>query len=783
MQPKVSIVMPVYNVERYVEQSIRSLMEQTLEDIEIIIVNDGSKDGSRDIVGRLAEEDPRIRIIDNVNSGYGVSINKGFAAATGEYLGILESDDFAEPDAYEKLYNAAKANDADMVKGCFNLYWTDPERFEYFDIFENTDISEDRPGRFDYSCAERVIKPLEYERIFYVKASIWSAIYRTAFLRENNITCRETPGASYQDSSFTFNVLSKAKRLFLLRDVIVNYRQDNSNSSVNSKDKAFVLFGEYEEIDRIIDEDGVEDPETLRKIAAYMKFDAYMWNYNRVHRKYHEELAHRMSEEFKADFERGSFDLGRFESGKWYVLNRIISDPDAFIREWDLGEKSVEDRIKQKAFNAATLLKKEGPVGYAGRLFKKFVIGRIKVNESETEVEEEEAVEIDDEVEVAADVVPQFRVPLYFNNYVSIVMPAYNAESYIEDTVRRILDQTFGNFELIIVDDGSTDSTPEILDRFAAEDKRVRVIHQENQGEGGARIAGFEACRGDWLVSVDADDLVEPQMLDHLVKRGYETDADVVIFRVETLDDQTGEKLPCDWAFRADSELGGVFAPEQMAPTLFNSFQNWVWNKMFRMSFLKAKGIRFQNVRRTADLLFTCSALASAERIALLDEVLYLYRINNPTSAFATSDSAPLDFYHAFCALKAFLEERGLYETYKRTFRNWASDGFRANLMVMRSLDGFNTLLGTFKEEGFSRLEIDQVQEGEWFEEDHYRFCRYMIEHEPDECLYYVLSRVKTENANLMTYSSEIRKAHSDPRVLAKELATRVVRKAKSVLR
>ncbi|MBQ6521845.1 MAG: glycosyltransferase, partial [Atopobiaceae bacterium] len=107
MQPKVSIVMPVYNVERYVEQSIRSLMEQTLEDIEIIIVNDGSKDGSRDIVGRLAEEDPRIRIIDNVNSGYGVSINRGFAAATGEYLGILESDDFAEPDAYEKLYTAA----------------------------------------------------------------------------------------------------------------------------------------------------------------------------------------------------------------------------------------------------------------------------------------------------------------------------------------------------------------------------------------------------------------------------------------------------------------------------------------------------------------------------------------------------------------------------------------------------------------------------------------------------------------------------------------------------
>lgn len=773
MNAKVSIIMPVYNVERYVEQSIRSLMEQTLEDIEIIIVNDGSKDGSRDIVGRLAEEDPRIRIIDNVNSGYGVSINKGFAAATGEYLGILESDDFAEPDAYEKLYTAAKANDADMVKGCFNLYWSNPERFKYFDIFENTDVPEESLTRYDYSFAERVINPLEYEHIFFVKASIWSAIYRADFIREHAITCRETPGASYQDASFTFNVLSKAERLYLIRDVIVNYRQDNEGSSVNSKDKAFVLFGEYEEIERIINEDGVKSPDQLRKIAALMKFDAYMWNYNRVHRKYHDELALRMSDEFKKGMERGDFDLARFESGKWYTLNLIASNPERFVREWDLGAKTRGERLQQIAFNATTLIKKEGPIGYAGRLAKILVIDRL--SNDRPAPRPDEGVEWEDR--------PPVTLPLCNNCLVSIVMPAYNAEKYIEETVRRILDQQFRLFELIIVDDGSTDSTPEILDRFAAEDKRVRIIHQENQGEGPARIAGFRACRGDWLVSVDADDLVEPQLLDHLVKRGYETDADVVIFRVETLDDQTGEKLPCDWAFRRDETAGDVFAPEQMAPTLFNSFQNWVWNKMFRMSFLKAKGIRFQNVRRTADLLFTCSALASAERIALLDEVLYRYRINNPTSAFATSDSAPLDFYHAFCALKDFLEERGLYETYKRTFRNWASDGFRANLMVMRSLDGFNTLLGTYKEEGFSRLEIDQVQEGEWFEEDHYRFCRYMIEHEPEECLYYVLSRVKAENANLMTYSSEIRKAHSDPRMLAKELATRVARKAKEIIR
>ena len=477
MQPKVSIVMPVYNVERYVEQSVRSLMTQTLEDIEIIIVNDGSKDGSRDIVGKLAEEDPRIKIIDNVNSGYGVSINKGFAAATGEYLGILESDDFAEPDAYEKLYAAAKQNDADMVKGCFNLYWSNPERFKYFDIFEFTDYPEDDPRRFDYSCAEKVIKPLDFDHIFYVKASIWSAIYRTEFIRANKITCRETPGASYQDASFTFNVLSKAKRLFLIRDVIVNYRQDNEGSSVNSKDKAFVLFGEYEEMDRIIREDGVENPDELRRVEALMKFDAYMWNYNRVRRTYHEELAQRMSEEFKAGLARGDFDLARFESGKWYTLNLVANNPERFVREWDLGEKSRQERLQQIAFNAATLVKKEGPVGYAARLAKILVFD--KLDKSKPAPRPDEGVEWEDR--------PPVTLPLCNNCLVSIVIPAYNAEKYLEESVQRILDQRFRLFELILVDDGSTDRTPEICDRFAEQDKRVRVIHKENGGEGSAR--------------------------------------------------------------------------------------------------------------------------------------------------------------------------------------------------------------------------------------------------------------------------------------------------------
>ena len=355
MQPKVSIVVPIYNVEKYVEQCVRSLMVQTLRDIEIVLVNDGSKDGSRDIIGKLAEEDPRIVIIDKENSGYGASINRGFAAAKGEYLGILESDDYCEPHAFEKLYNLAKGVGADMAKCAFNFYWSSPERFEYY-------------GIVDDEHAERPLAPLDYESMFYAKASIWSAIYRTEFIRENKITLRESPGASYQDTSFSFKVMCLARTVIYTQEALFNYRQDNENSSVNSKGKAFVLMDEYAEIERFLAEDGVENAETLTKIAVMMKYDAYIWNYNRVDPKFHNELAERMAQEFRRDKERGALDIMRFSSEKWYPVNLIMKDPMRFVRLWDTHQESPLHLIGRKAFNFWAIARHDGVGTYIRNL-------------------------------------------------------------------------------------------------------------------------------------------------------------------------------------------------------------------------------------------------------------------------------------------------------------------------------------------------------------------------------------------------------------------------------
>lgn len=152
--PKVSLLVPICNVERYLRECLDSAVAQTLKDIEIICINDGSTDSSPDIIREYVERDPRVKMIDKANSGYGDSMNRGLEMARGEYVGILESDDFMFEDSLQKLVAKADAEHADVVKGDFYLYWSTPsERRELFGIIDEHMTGAayrpvDRPGIF-----------------------------------------------------------------------------------------------------------------------------------------------------------------------------------------------------------------------------------------------------------------------------------------------------------------------------------------------------------------------------------------------------------------------------------------------------------------------------------------------------------------------------------------------------------------------------------------------------------------------------------------------------------
>ena len=243
----------------------------------------------------------------------------------------------------------------------------------------------------------------------------------------------------------------------------------------------------------------------------------------------------------------------------------------------------------------------------------------------------------------------------------SIVIPCYNAEKYLAATLDSALAQTMGDFEVVCVNNNSTDATPQILANYAARDPRIKVLDQADPGEGPAREAGRAAAQGEWLYFLDADDLMLPDLLQKAIARGQNTGADLVVFKTFTYSDGIGETIPIQWSFQTDwlPSDDVAFDPHQHPQRILNSFQNWVHNKLFRRSFVDAHGLTFQHVHRTADLLFTCTALTEATRIALLPEPLHKYRILNANSAMATSDSFPLDFYDAFVALRERLETDG----------------------------------------------------------------------------------------------------------------------------
>ena len=283
-QPKVSILVPIYNVEKYLHQCVDSILAQTLTDIEIILLNDGSTDNCPQICDEYAKKDKRIKVVHKKNSGYGATMNLGLEQATGEYIGILESDDWAEPNMWEKLYNYAKKNDVDVVKSNFYYYWSKPtEKNELASVLPSEDIN-------------KVINPQKNQGIFWCAPSIWAAIYKNELIKKNKIKFLETPDASYQDTGFNFKIWASAEKVWLTNEAFLHYRQDNENSSINSKAKVFCVNDEFAEIEKFCKTNELIH---LLPLAQRLKYGSYIWNYKRLVYPLNFNFIMRMSKEFK----------------------------------------------------------------------------------------------------------------------------------------------------------------------------------------------------------------------------------------------------------------------------------------------------------------------------------------------------------------------------------------------------------------------------------------------------------------------------------------------------
>ena len=317
---KVSIILPIYNVSQYLRECLDSVTGQTLREIEILCVNDGSTDDSLDIIQEYAARDPRIVVVTGPNGGYGKAMNKGLDRATGEYIGIVEPDDYVVPEMFEELYATAKENDLDLVKADFWRFTRDEggEHLQY----ELLDKTEKRYGQ--------LLCPAQDPSCIRFTLNTWTGIYRRAFLEEHAIRHNETPGASFQDNGFFFQTFVYAQRAMIVNKAYYRNRRDNPNSSVKSKAKVYCMNIEYDHIRDLLMRDR-ELWERFQYMYWWKKYHNYWFTYNRIDDAYKEEYLDRMRQEYKRAMQLGQLDEAVFTEHEWRTIQKLVNRADGYV--------------------------------------------------------------------------------------------------------------------------------------------------------------------------------------------------------------------------------------------------------------------------------------------------------------------------------------------------------------------------------------------------------------------------------------------------------------------
>lgn len=219
---KVSIIVPVYNVEDYIEKCLNSLINQTLRDIQIIIVNDGSTDKSKDIIQKYLDDD-RILYLEKENGGLSDARNYGIPYATGDYIGFIDSDDFIEYDMYEKMYNKAIEENSDMVECDFYWEYTNKKKEDIGVLYDN-----------------------KKEALIKARVVAWNKIIKKEILNKTKIIFPK--GLRYEDIEFTYKIIPHLEKISFVKEPLVHYIQRNTSIANTQNERTGEIFNIFDNV-------------------------------------------------------------------------------------------------------------------------------------------------------------------------------------------------------------------------------------------------------------------------------------------------------------------------------------------------------------------------------------------------------------------------------------------------------------------------------------------------------------------------------------------------------
>ena len=597
--------MPVYNVEEYLEECLDSVVNQTLKDIEIICVNDGSTDNSLDILKGYAQKDNRIIILDEINEGAGISRKKGLNISKGEYVAFVDADDILNLRYLELAYKNGITNDSELVFFKVKLFDTN---VNWEGIHEKFDLSQFFPKNKDFTNFTfnwRDVKPIVFNKF----TNIWNCLFKGDFLRKNDFYFPKK--LSFNDVPLHVQSIIYANRISFVPEVLYDYRMFNKNSitiNTHTNNNVFDFF----------------------KIISFLKIFL---------------IKNKLDDELKLEFIHFILDHGT------YHLNRIDN--------YDIKECFFE-KLKSELLNYNITVNEIDT-------FPKNIINNYYsiINSS-----------LCSEFKIRQEIYSNQK-PQYNSNdiKVSVVVPVYNVEEYLEECLDSVVNQTLKDIEIICVNDGSTDNSLDILKKYAQNDNRIKIINQKNRGLGATRKVGLDNASGEYITFIDSDDFYELNALELLYNNALSNNTEVVLFKLIDFYEEKDIKYFSYPRYNIDKHYNEDFSNFSFdyhylnEDLFFNSFSACL--KLYNRNFLNKYDFSFLEHTRYEDIPLHIEVLLRA-KLSFCPYYLYNYRRDNALSIMNNSeDEKTKDIFKVIDIVENFLVKEGYYEEFKNDFEKF----------------------------------------------------------------------------------------------------------------
>lgn len=568
--PKISIIIPVYNTEKYILECLDSILNQTFRDIEIICIDDCSSDTSFNILKEYEKRDCRIIVGQNAkNLGPGLTRNKGLKLARGEYVIFFDSDDWMREDACEILYSKLKDNDLDILICNYNLYDNIGKRYSpSFNFPKDKNIYN---KVIDYNASQEL----------FLNWCVNSKVFKREFLLHNNLLFNEL--RNFEDPMHYLETLIRASRIMVIDDILSTYRVYRRNSLTFEYVKhphkmAESLLNFYKWVER---------NEELNKISLLKNYLLREYVSNNI-------IYYRQKNMF--------WNKKLYDETKECLSNINL---DIFKENYNDGNKLIQTFLKDSYFyfNIKSLFK---------NLFPTFFKLLLSVKYSNKSVQNSVIAEVSGGDKANLDV-PK----------ISVIIPVYNVAAYLEECLDSLLSQPFEDIEIICIDDASTDNSYSILCGYAKNDSRIKVLHNpKNIGLGASRNLGIEFAKGKYIHFVDSDDYVNKNIYTLTFELAEKYSLDIVNFSYYLFPAKGNAILQ-----KYDDEIVGKVVNYKEINLI--PVSPAVWRRLYRRDFLFKNNIRFSSIKLFEDVSFFIKCFVVASRMYFINTPLYVYRIRH----------------------------------------------------------------------------------------------------------------------------------------------------------